>query len=401
MVAARSFSGRLGFDAEPGVLSVVLARAATGRTTFLVHLGAERLMAEGSVLHAAVADQVDDLRRWYEAALTQRGIPGPDRARLHRRLLIQTPDRIAPELLEGTLRSGLEPPPSLLLLDGFDWAGNLVERAGTLGGLIGLARPLSAELWLTATVHVAPDVRRLAAPVDRFDPLITRAVDLAPRGEKLVLRHLRSEGQPLNDEIDVAELPLGGPEFIERAKPLPAGAYTLLSGGAEGAEALFGACAQSHGVQELNFSFAGRRPERTRGLVELSAEELRQGEVARGYIEQRLARKFPNTPNFQALMQTIWHQVATAGEVFIVGLLLPDGSVNGGTGWAAELAKHFHKPVHVFDQGRGHWLDWTGDEWRSVEPPRITHARFTGTGTRYLNPAGREAIEGLFTRTFG
>jgi len=399
-VSSRNFSGRLGLGAEPGALSVVLARAGTGRTAFLVHLGVDRLLTGGSVLHAVVSGQVEELHRWYEATLQRRGASDGERETALRRLLLQTPDRIAPEILEGTLHSGLEPPPSLLLLDGFAWAGDIVERSAALGGLMGLARPRSAELWLTATVHVAPDVKRLAAPVDRFVPVITRAVGLAPRGERLVLRHLRAGGRPLNDEIEVAELPLGGPEFVERARPLPRGAYTLLSGGAEGAESLFGACAEHHGLQELNFSFAGRQPHRTRGLVELSQDELSQGEVSRGYIERNLGRKFPNTPNFQALIQTIWHQVATAGEVFIVGLLLPDGSVNGGTGWAAELAKHFHKPVHLFDQERRQWLDWDGRAWKPVAPPRIGHARFTGTGTRYLNQAGREAIEQLFTRTF-
>ena len=399
-MSSRNFSGRLGLTAEPGALSVVLARAGTGRTAFLVHLGVDRLLEGGSVLHAVVSGKLEELRRWYDATLAGRGVSDAEREAAHRRLLLQTPDRIAPELLEGTLHSGFEPAPTLLLLDGFTWAGDIVERAGALGGLIALARPLSAELWLTATVHVAPDVRRLAAPVDRFVPLITRALGLAPRGERLVLRHLRAGGRHLNDEIDVAELPLGGPEFVERAGPLPRGAYTLLSGGAEGAEALFGACAEAYGLQELNFSFAGRKPQRTRGLIELSADELRQGEVSRGYIERSLGRKFPNTPNFQALMQTIWHQVATAGEVFMVGLLLPDGTVNGGTGWAAELAKHFHKPVHLFDQERRQWLDWTGDAWTPAGPPRINHARFTGTGTRYLNHTGREAIQALFARTF-
>ena len=58
----------------------------------------------------------------------------------------------------------------------------------------------------------------------------------------------------------------------------------------------------------------------------------------------------PKTAIFQKILQTIWHQVATAGEVFVVGRLQEDDTVKGGTGWAVELARHFKKPLFVFDQ---------------------------------------------------
>jgi hypothetical protein len=35
----------------------------------------------------------------------------------------------------------------------------------------------------------------------------------------------------------------------------------LFSGGAPGAEAEFGACAERHGVEEVNFTIEGHRPE--------------------------------------------------------------------------------------------------------------------------------------------
>ena len=40
----------------------------------------------------------------------------------------------------------------------------------------------------------------------------------------------------------------------------------LFSGGALGAEEAFGSCAESFGVEEVNFSFDGHKPARTRGL---------------------------------------------------------------------------------------------------------------------------------------
>ena len=216
----------------------------------------------------------------------------------------------------------------------------------------------------------------------------------------MVMRKLRGFNDKDGASITVVEHPLGGPEFEAHMHPLPRDAFTLLSGGAEGAETAFGEEAERWGLREMTFSFPGRVPPRTRGLVELSEVELRQGFMSRAYVETQLGRRFPNTPDFNRLISTIWHQVATAGEVFIIGLLLPDGSVNGGTGWAAELGKHFNKPIHVFDQERGKWFRWAGHDWASAEPPRVRHARFTGTGTRYLNPDGHAAIRDLFTRSF-
>ncbi len=46
---------------------------------------------------------------------------------------------------------------------------------------------------------------------------------------------------------------------------------------------------------------------------------------------------------------------------------------------------------------------WTGDDWRkrdAADLPRITHAHFTGTGTRTIRANGARAIEELFTRSF-
>ncbi|MEM9488937.1 MAG: hypothetical protein AAGC55_07315, partial [Myxococcota bacterium] len=73
----------------------------------------------------------------------------------------------------------------------------------------------------------------------------------------------------------------------------------------------------------------------------------------------------------------------------------------GGTGWAVELARVWHKPVHVYDQEKRGWFTWKDNQWVAEEAPTIHLRRFTGTGTRDLSDDGRAAIESLFERTFG
>ncbi len=175
----------------------------------------------------------------------------------------------------------------------------------------------------------------------------------------------------------------------------------LFSGGATGAEAAFGAAAQRHGVDEVNFTFEGHNPVRERGRRILTNAELRRGDVSLGYISKLMHRKFPETPLFKKVLQTIWHQVQSGHEIFAVGKINEDDTVTGGTGVAPEYAKILNKPLYVFDQERDGWFRWSGEGWRGEDAPLIRQPCFCGTGTRFLEPNGQSAIDTLFARTFG
>ncbi len=173
----------------------------------------------------------------------------------------------------------------------------------------------------------------------------------------------------------------------------------LFSGALKGAEAAFGTVAEKHGINEVNFTFEGREVERARGLRTLTHEELAHGDVSLVYVSKLMNRRYPDADYIKRVLQTIWHQVNNAQEIYVVGKVLEDGTVQGGTGWGAEFAKLCNKPLHVFDQQRSEWLRWTGTGWES-HVPTITHPHFAGTGTRFLQDNGRAAIEDLFARSF-
>ena len=179
----------------------------------------------------------------------------------------------------------------------------------------------------------------------------------------------------------------------------------LFSGGAQGAEEEFGACAERHGIEEVNFSFDGHKPARTRGLRVLNHEELHAGEVSLAYVSKLMQRRYPDTPGFRKILQSIWYQINNGQEIYVIGLIQPDGTVRGGTGWGAEFAKLCAKPLFVFDQEKGGWFQWDGDAstWvarAGADQPVIQHAHFTGTGTRVVEANGRQAIQALFDRSF-
>ena len=174
----------------------------------------------------------------------------------------------------------------------------------------------------------------------------------------------------------------------------------LFSGGAAGAEAAFGACAERHGVEEVNFTFDGHNIARRRGVRVLNHEELQAGDVSLEYVSRLMHRRYADAPTIRRILQTIWYQVNSGQEIYVIGVILDDFTVRGGTGWGAEFAKLCNKPLFVFDQDKNGWFRWTGDEWEKSDVPTITHPHFTGTGTRTIQENGKRAIEELFTRSF-
>jgi len=175
----------------------------------------------------------------------------------------------------------------------------------------------------------------------------------------------------------------------------------LFSGAAKGAEEAFGIAAERHNIEEVNFTFEGHNDARTRGIRLLTQAELMQGDVSLTYVGRLMNRKFTDTPLFRKILQSIWHQINIGQEIYVVGHILKDGTVKGGTGWGAEFAKLCNKPLFVFDQDEDGWYRWTGETWKAESTPTITHNRITGTGTRVLKPNGASAIKALFDRSFG
>ena len=178
--------------------------------------------------------------------------------------------------------------------------------------------------------------------------------------------------------------------------------FILFSGGAAGAEAEFGACAERHGIEEVNFTFDGHKDVRTRGIRVLNHEELQAGDVSLEYVSKLMHRRYTDSPTIRKVLQTLWYQVNNGQEIYVIGAILDDDTVRGGTGWGAEFAKLCNKPLFVFDQERNGWFEWTGTSWKALGPtaPTITHPHFTGTGTRQLRDNGKQAIEDLFTNSF-
>ncbi|MDK2849210.1 MAG: hypothetical protein PWP34_2563 [Desulfuromonadales bacterium] len=180
--------------------------------------------------------------------------------------------------------------------------------------------------------------------------------------------------------------------------------FILFSGGATGAEAAFGENAERYGIEEVNFTFEGHGRVRERGLRFLNHEELKHGDVSLEYVSRLMNRRYTDSLKIRKILQSIWYQVNHAQEIFVVGEILDDKTVKGGTGWGAEFAKLCNKPLYVFDQKKNAWFRWSHMEWvesPAGDEPVISHVHFAGTGTRFLEDNGKQAVDALFARSFG
>jgi hypothetical protein len=295
--------------------------------------------------------------------------------------------------------------PQVVLVDGFGWERD--EAEDQLVALRRAAEVADASIWMTATTlrsQTGDHPTELPPACAAVADLIDLAVYLQPHDDKVYMRVLQDRRERGASDPE-ALLDFRAPRRARRQtarRPRVSGACTLISGGAEGAEAAFGACAEKHGLDEMTFSFAGHELARKRGLVVLPEAELLRGDVSRSWLTDRMSRSYPDRPEFQKVLQTIWHQVAESDEVFAVGAIQDDGTVRGGTGWAVELARMWDRPVYVFDQVQGRWFGWQANQWQRLDDsPQISSQRFCGTGTRRLGEDGKRAIRELFELSFG
>lgn len=416
----RVFESSLHGGLGKGNLGVIAAAAGVGKKALLVQIALDDLLRDRKVLHISHDHPVDRERSYYDelfhnlAETTHLEDPEGVRTLIERNRLIyshlgrkQAGNASPMEHIRETVRFAREVAhfePDVMVVGGFDFAH---ATADIVRDLAALAKELQVELWAAArTTAARPIPGKLPDPLEPFRAHIHVVVYLEPERDVVRLRLLKDHENP-----DVAALHLRLDPHTMRVidEDMPGSSVRrrdpkrvrLLSGGSRGAEAFFGACAEQWGVQEVNYTFEGHRLlERKRGVVVLDEVELRKGDFSLQYVSKRLGRVLSDIPLVRNVLQSIWHQINQARQVFVVGALLEDGHVKGGTGWGAELSRIWKKPLWVYDQTKKSWFTWTGKAWEMSPPPAITADAFAGIGTQHLTDDGKQAIRDLFSRSF-
>jgi hypothetical protein len=185
------------------------------------------------------------------------------------------------------------------------------------------------------------------------------------------------------------------------------------SGGAQGADTYFETIGESYGVKTKAYSYKTKYHS-SENKVEISQEDFIEGmdEVNRA---NKVLGRF-GIHKYINLLARNWAQVKYSKEVFAIGSIVEPGAkgnkgyynkskyqvVDGGTGYACQMAVNNDRDVYVFDQNKDKWFRWSYTALRFIEivEPSITYQDFAGIGTREIKPNGIKAIEELYKKTF-
>lgn len=193
----------------------------------------------------------------------------------------------------------------------------------------------------------------------------------------------------------------------------------MQSGGAPGADSVWGDIASEFGVVKQNHWYHGERSERNapRGNIEISQEDFNEGRSKVAAAAKMNWGYDKPLMNDDRLVRN-WAQVKYADAIFAVGHIVGKGerlfpklnestprlaqttAVQGGTGYAVGMAIIENKPVYVFDQERKKWAQCINGKWSWLNEAPVLTKHFAGIGTREINEAGIKAIREVFEKSF-
>jgi hypothetical protein len=186
------------------------------------------------------------------------------------------------------------------------------------------------------------------------------------------------------------------------------------SGGAAGADTYWETIGDNYGVKTKAYSYKTKY-HTTENKVEISDEDYEEGVKEITKANRVLSRY--GIHKFMNLLARNWSQVKYSDEVFAIGTIVEPGKkgskgfynksefqvVDGGTGYAVQMAINNGKFVYVFDQDKDKWFRWSYTSLSFIEvtkPLKISYENFAGIGTREIKPNGIKAIEEIYKLTF-
>jgi hypothetical protein len=176
--------------------------------------------------------------------------------------------------------------------------------------------------------------------------------------------------------------------------------YTLHSGGALGADITWEIIGRRFGLTEFNHYYIDGY-KTTKGNASIKMSEKLERMIDEDLIKanKTLKRKYPTRNAYvNNLLRRNWFQVNKSDAIFAISSI-ENGLVNGGTGWAVQMAIDKGMQVFVFCQITKKWYTRSLGSWIITEIPILTE-NFAGIGTREIYESGQKAIEDVYNKTF-
>ena len=175
------------------------------------------------------------------------------------------------------------------------------------------------------------------------------------------------------------------------------GTNTCFSGGAKGADTLFGLYAYAANHTVYHYSFDGHRIENTfRRILTGSQLQIADPHILRAndILGRGNFKKY--SPYVKNLLRRNYWQIKDSKTVYAVGNMNYRNAIQGGTAWAVQMAIDKGIPIYFFDQILKKWFKHEGS-WAEMDNlPIPPHGPYTGIGSRTLTDTGKQAIKELY-----
>ena len=191
------------------------------------------------------------------------------------------------------------------------------------------------------------------------------------------------------------------PEEIDEKSNVINSLYTNHSGGADGSDSYWDYIGRTHGLKNHRHYFI-QGFDTPKGNIGLSSDFIKEATEHVLNANKTLRRQYPTKVAYvNNLLLRNWAQVKNADTVFAIGKL-KGNEVEGGTGWAVQMAIDNLKPVFVFDQFKNNWYEYNYELglFKKSDIPVLTK-NFAGIGTREINSLGIQAIKDVYNKTLG
>jgi hypothetical protein len=178
------------------------------------------------------------------------------------------------------------------------------------------------------------------------------------------------------------------------------------SGGCPGADMYWENVGKRYGVFSIAYSFPNHTQYGENQLI-LNSDELQEGwvNVKKASIGiKRPLYVIENNPYVRNLLCRNWFQVRNSDGVYAIATFIKNSKrrVNGGTGWAVQMAIDNQKEIYFFEQIENKWFtyDYSINLFTELDHIPTLTKHFAGIGSRDLMNSGKRAIEAVYEITF-
>jgi hypothetical protein len=212
--------------------------------------------------------------------------------------------------------------------------------------------------------------------------LATRAPDISNYINKK-LEELRNKLNANQQEGTIQEA-----DALERKSD-----YQIHSGGAYGADTLFGLIGKEHGMHTYHYkSNDDNKVSYLLAKDGQKAEILTDAQIQEGLLHAQaaasaLGRSMPANAYAQKLLARNWYQIKRTmdnnGAVYAIAKI-KGHYVEGGTGYAVAMAVENNVPVYVFDYTKEAWYERGENSWTKLKSAPPLTKDFAGIGSRNI-----------------